>query len=129
MVIVDTSIIIDHLRLPHGSETLFLKILKLNPDDVFGISIISIQELYQGKTSLEIPRENDILKTLNKLKILPYDFKTAKLAGGITRDAKNPVGFADAAIAATTIINHAKLATLNTKDFAGIRDLELAKMD
>ncbi len=125
MVVVDTNIIIDHLRLPPGSETHFLKILKLKPDDMFGISVISVQELYQGKTSLESPRENNILKTLDELKILPYDFKTAKLAGGITRDSKIPVGLADAAIAATTIINNAKLATLNKKDFQGIEELEL----
>ncbi len=125
MVVVDTNIIIDHLRLSPGSETLFLKILKLNPDDMFSISIISIQELYQGKTSLEIPRENDILKTLNKLKILPYDFKTAKLAGELSRDLKRPISFADTAIAATAIINKAQLATLNKKDFQEIPNLEL----
>lgn len=125
MVVVDTNIIIDHLRLPPGSETYFLKILKLKPDDMFGISILSVQELYQGKTSLEVSRENDILKTLDYLKILPYDLKTAKLAGGITRDSKNPIGLADAAIAATTIINKAQLATLNKKDFQGIPDLKL----
>lgn len=124
MVVIDTNIIIDHLRLPPGSETHFLKILKLRPDDKFCISVISVQELYQGKTSLETPRENDILKTLDKLNILPYDFKTAKFAGGITRDSKRPIGLADAAIAATAITNKAPLATLNKKDFQGIPDLE-----
>lgn len=125
MVVVDTNIIIDHLRLPPGSETHFSKILKLKPDDMFGISVISVQELYQGKTSLESPRENDILKTLSELKILPYDFKIAKLAGGITRDSKSPIGLADAAIAATAITNAAELATLNKKDFQGIVGLRL----
>lgn len=124
MVVVDTNIIIDHLRLPPGSETHFSKILKLKPDEIFCISVISIQELYQGKTSLEFSRENDILKTLAVLEILPYDFTTAKRAGGITRDSKNPIGLADAAIAATAIINNAKLATLNKKDFQGIKALE-----
>lgn len=33
--------------------------------------------------------------------------------------------FADAAIAATAIINKAKLATLNKKDFQRIKELEL----
>lgn len=124
MVVVDTNIIIDHLRLPSGSETHFLKIIKLKPNDMFGISIISVQELYQGKTSLESLKENDILKILNDLKILPYNFKIAKLAGGITRDSKRPISFADAAIAATAITNKAQLAAINKKDFQGIPDLE-----
>lgn len=125
MVVVDTNIIIDHLRLPPGSETRLLQIFKLKPADMIGVSIISVQELYQGKTSLESARENDLLRTLNALKILPYDFKTAKLAGGITRDSKSPIGLADAAIAATAVLNDAALLTFNKKDFQKIKDLKL----
>lgn len=38
---------------------------------------------------------------------------------------KDNIEFADAAIAATAIINGALLATLNKKHFQSIRDLEL----
>lgn len=41
------------------------------------------------------------------------------------RDTKPGIQFADAAIAATAIINNARLATLDKKDFQGIKNLEL----
>lgn len=63
---------------------------------------------------------------LDNLKILPYDMKTAKFAGGIIRDLSHPIGFADAAIAATAILNGFSLLTFNKKDFAGIKNLQLA---
>ncbi len=52
--------------------------------------------------------------------------KTAKFAGGIIRDLSHPIGFADAAIAATAILNGFSLLTFNKKDFAGIKNLQLA---
>lgn len=125
MVVLDTNIIIDHLRLPKGVETNLLKITKSNPDDIFSVSVISVQELYQGKSSKKSKKENDIVAILGSLKILTYNFKTAKLAGEIIRDSTYPIGLADAAIAATAIINGAQLATLDKKDFSEIKDLML----
>lgn len=123
MVVLDTNIIIDHLRLPKGSETAFIKVARQRSKDSFAVSIISIQELYQGKSSREVSKTKDILDILNSLQILPYTFDTAKLAGEITRDSTYPIQFADAAIAATTIINSAQLLTLNKKDFQVIKEL------
>ena len=48
----------------------------------------------------------------------------AKSAGSIARDLDKPLDLADAAIAATAILNGAKLSTFNKKDFQGIKDLE-----
>lgn len=127
MVVLDTNIIIDHLRLHKGLKTSLTQIVQSNPDDTFSISIISIQELYQGKSSREPEKNDDIVAILNVLKVLPYNFKVAKLAGAITRDSKKTIGLADAAIAATAIINNCQLATLNKKDFEGISKLELLK--
>lgn len=124
MVVLDTNIIIDHLRLPKGLKTSLTKIIQSNPHDAFSISVISIQELHQGKSSREPRKNEDIFAILNILKILPYNFKVARLAGEITRDSKKPIGLADAAIAATAILNSAFLATLNKKDFSGIKNLE-----
>lgn len=125
MVVLDTNIIIDHLRLPKGVETSLLKITKSNPDDIFSVSVISVQELYQGKSSKRSEKENDMVAILGSLKILTYNFKIAKLAGEMIRDSTYPIGLADAAIAATVIVNRGQLATLDKKDFSGIKDLTL----
>jgi predicted nucleic acid-binding protein len=56
---------------------------------------------------------------------VPYTYETAKLAGEIARDLERPIELADAAIAATTIINRGELLTINKKDFAAIPLLQL----
>lgn len=87
--------------------------------------MITIQELYAGQSSKNPEKEKFFLIIMNYFKVLPYDREIAKLAGEIMRDAKLEIVFADAAIAATAIINGAQLATLNKKDFSGIKDLKL----
>jgi len=89
------------------------------------ISTITIQELYEGQSTKHKDKETSLLSTVTPLKILPYTYETAQLAGEIARDLKQPIEFTDAAIAATAIINGALLATLNKKHFQSIRDLEL----
>lgn len=66
-----------------------------------------------------------MLATITPLKILAYAYETAKLAGQIARDLDRPIELADTAIAATAILNHAKLLTLNQKDFRSIPKLNL----
>ena len=63
---------------------------------------------------------------ISQLKILPYTHDVAKYAGEIARDLNSPISLADAAIAATTLLNKARLLTLNKKDFQGIKNLEFA---
>ncbi len=124
MVVLDTSVVIDHLR-QLGKTSLLLRLEKKFPKQSLAISMISLQELYGGESTREEEQEQLLLSTVSPLKILPYNFETAKLAGEIERDLKRPIDFADAAIAASAIINGAQLATLNKKDFKGISDLEL----
>ena len=66
-----------------------------------------------------------MLATISPLAILPYTFETAQLAGELSRDLNRPMTIADAAIAATVLLNGASLATLNSKDFVNIEGLEL----
>lgn len=121
MVIPDTNIIIDHLRLKKNS--LFEKLLKKVNKNNLAISVITIQELFEGKSTRNLTEENLLLITISPLKILPYNYETAQLAGKIIRDAYRYIGFADAAIAATCILNEGKLFTLNKKDFHDIKGL------
>jgi tRNA(fMet)-specific endonuclease VapC len=125
MVVIDTNIIIDHLRLQQKEQdSLLLKIAKRLPKETLGLSIISIQELYEGKSMIDSQKEQYLLATISPLKILPYTYEVAQLAGQIARDLNHPIELADAAIAATTILNGASLLTINTKDFVDIKPLK-----
>ena len=125
MVILDTNIIIDHLRQSSAQETRLMKLVKSHSKAQLGLSVISVQELYEGQSTLDAQAEEYLLATISPLKILPYTYETAQLAGEIARDIQRPIELADAAIAATTLLHSAQLYTLNKKDFSGILDLEL----
>ena len=125
MVVLDTNIIIDHLRQPKTKNSRLIKIAKQRPKETLAISMISIQELYEGRSTRNEEKEQFLLAIIAPLKILPYDYEAAKLAGQIARDLGRPIELADAAIAASTMLNGAQLVTLNKKDFQGIKELEL----
>lgn len=129
MVILDTNIIIDHLRRSVARGSVLAKLAQDRPQEALAISVISIQELYEGQSTLEEKREKDLLSTVSPLRMLSYTFEVAKLAGEIARDHRTPIDLADAAIAATTILNNGELLTLNKKDFQGIKDLEFFDFD
>lgn len=125
MVVLDTNVIVDHLRQTDTAQTYLMKIAEEVSKENLAISIITIQELYEGESTRNEREEERLLATISPLKILPYIYETAQLAGEIARDLKRPIELADAAIAATTIVNGASLFTLNKKDFRGIENLEL----
>lgn len=124
MVVLDTSIIIDHLRQSQDKETVLSK-FSASSEEVLAISIVTIQELYEGKSTKNAEKERALLSLISPLKILPFTYEIAKLAGEIARDLDIPIELADATIASTTITNGAKLLTLNMKDFKQIKNLEL----
>lgn len=128
MVILDTNIIIDHLRQSKKKKTILTGLVEKFSREELAISVISIQELFEGQSTKEEERESDLLETISSLKIFPYTFEVAKLAGEIARDFDREIDIADAAIAATAIIKGAQLATLNKKDFSGIKDLEFGEL-
>jgi predicted nucleic acid-binding protein len=128
MVILDTNIIIDHLRKSQNLSWL-RKINKTFNQKELAISVISVQELFEGQSTLNQKAETFLIATLAPLQIVPYKYEIAKLAGKINRDLKIPIGFPDAAIAATTIEHCAQLATLNAKHFQNIPELELLGLE
>ena len=123
MVILDTNIIIDHIRQPVAKETHLMKIAQKVAKENLAISLISVQELYEGRSTREKDKEEYLLATISPLKILSYNYEVAQLAGEIARDLSQSIELADAAIAATTIINGASLFTLNKRHFKDIKDL------
>lgn len=124
MVILDTNVIIDHLR-QIGKKSYLRKLAEKIPKQTVALSMVSVQELYEGQSTKIEQREQTLLATISPLKILPYTYEIAKLAGEIARDLNRPISIADAAIASTAIINGCELATLNKKDFQGIKELGL----
>ena len=126
MVVLDTSIVIDHLRLQKSErESRLMAIVRQHPAEQLALSMLSIQELYEGKSTLDDMKEQQLLATISPLTILPYSYEIAKRAGEIARDLLWPIALADAAIAVTAIANNAPLYTLNTKDFTNIPGLQL----
>ncbi|OHA64438.1 MAG: hypothetical protein A2940_02300 [Candidatus Wildermuthbacteria bacterium RIFCSPLOWO2_01_FULL_48_29] len=128
MVVLDTNIIIDHLRQSSVKDTIFQSLVKNTPKSDLAISIITVQELYEGSSTRKRTEEEQLLTTLSFLRILPYTFDVAQRAGEIARDLGRSIEIPDAAIAATTLLNEASLLTLNQKDFEGIQGLELVRL-
>ena len=124
MVIIDTNIIIDHLRRPSNDSILSVLSKKYGGEEI-GISVVSIQELYEGKSTIVPTKETQMMAVIGQLNVLPYDIDVARLAGKIARDSKIIIDLADAVVAATTIIHEGELLTLNTKHFQGIPNLKL----
>lgn len=122
---LDTNIIIEHLRLKRPAKSRLLALVENKPKEVLAISMITVQELYEGQSTKNDQKEQYLLATISPLKILPYNYEVAKLAGEIARDIKRPIELADAGIAATAIINGCELLTLNIKDFYAIDKLRL----
>lgn len=116
---------IDFLRRPEDSNTPLTEFISLYPKRKLAISVLTVQELYSGKSSREFTKEQPFLKLIGKTELLPYIYETAKLAGCLVRDSDKSFGFPDAQIAATAILNKASLLTLNKKDFKGIKGLKL----
>lgn len=126
MVVLDTNIIIEHLRLQSKTQkSKLIKLVEYKPKETLAISIITIQELYEGKSTLNPVKEQSLLATISPLKILPYTYEIAQLAGEIARDLPRPIELADSAIAATAILSGSTLFTLNKKDFSSITNLRL----
>lgn len=126
-IVVDTSVIIDHLRQIKDRKT-FLKTILADKTIDFYISSDVIQELFAGQSSREKASKNEIQKILKLFKIVDVTAEIATLTGQIMRDTKLEVQFTDAAIAATTIINNAQLLTLNKKDFEKIKNLQFVSI-
>ncbi len=127
MVILDTNIIIDHLRLARFTNSILSKLSLTHTSSELAISTITIQELFTGQSSSKKKPLEDIATTLSSLIIAEYTIEVAKLAGALMRKDHN-LKFADAAIAATAIHYGASLATLNTKDFKAIPGLKILKL-
>lgn len=101
-VVIDTSVIIDHLRKAREGKSLLETTVEKTDIEPL-ISVAVIQELLAGQSSKDKEPEEKIRKVLHLLNIIAVTSEIAKLAGQIMRDTKPPVQFADAQIAEATM--------------------------
>lgn len=129
MVVIDTSVIIDHLRCLGRKRSVFDILSDKFAREEMAVSMPTIQELYEGKSTLDSQRKEEMLAIVGSIEILPYSYDVAKNAGEIIRDLNSELEFADAAIAASCLVNDCELATLNIKDFRSVPGLKLVDLE
>lgn len=125
-VVLDTDIIIDYTRNASLVFEILLEQYSQRRLKLFIPSVV-VAELISGQETKYSARMDKLEKLIAKLELIPLDYQIAKIAGILVRDYQ-PKALADAVIAATALNLNAKLATRNTKDFAGIKDLKFFKI-
>jgi predicted nucleic acid-binding protein len=122
-VLIDTSIIIDHLRKENKKKSQLYKII-----DKYALftSAITIYELFAG--AINEQKRKDIFDLIALVKILPFTKETAERAGAIYLSLRNKnelIEIGDILIGATAITHNLHLMTLNVKHFDRIEDLKI----
>lgn len=120
-VLLDSSIIIDHLRtFGQNKETKLISIYRQN--EIY-FSLITVGEIFSGKSSNKMEKEINEIFAVGR--ILEPDFELMKEAGRIRK--KTHISLLDAIIAAAALKLDLPVATLNTWDFAKVVGLKLYK--
>jgi predicted nucleic acid-binding protein len=121
-LLIDTSILIDHLRKPDKQKTVFYQ---LAPKYEFVISSVTEFEFSVGST----PRNEEFIdELLTNLPVLPFDSNCGNAAVKIyriLRGANQLISLPDIFIAATAVANDLPLLTLNRKHFERVEGLKL----
>lgn len=121
-LLLDTSVIIDFLRIKNKKSSLFYQ-LETQKFNLY-ISVITHTELYAGKSVWDNKTAQKELEIVfSGLDIYQLDSEISKQAGLFK--IKYGMDLIDAIIAATAIKYNLNLVTLNTKDFAKIKELNL----
>jgi predicted nucleic acid-binding protein len=123
-VLVDTDIIVDHLR---GVESARRFLKKIEKEEVEGyFSTITEAELFAGKSMDSREARGRVAALLGIMKRVPVNSPIARKAGEIRR--RHGILLPDAIIVASALSLKARLATRNVRHFKGIKGLELKKV-
>jgi len=68
MVVLDTNIIIDHLRQNNNKETALTAISRRVSKENMAISLVTVQELYEGLSTKERVKEEYLLAVITNIK-------------------------------------------------------------
>ncbi|MBI5613439.1 PIN domain-containing protein [Candidatus Gottesmanbacteria bacterium] len=120
-VILDASVIIDHLRQPNKQNT-FLARISFESEGV--ISLVTVAEVYSGK-KVQVPgKQQDDLRIIFAGTEIVIPEKTTAMTVGLLR-ARYAMSLGDAFIAALAMERDLSIATLNDKDFRKIKEVRL----
>ncbi len=123
IICLDTGVLIEFYRSKDKRSTFMFELLKKYR---FSVPAIVKYEILRGDKK----KDKFWFDFFKEIKILPFDNNCSEIASEIYKKLKqkhNLIGTDDILIAATTISNNCKLATLNTKDFDRINGIDLIK--
>jgi predicted nucleic acid-binding protein len=123
-LLIDTSIIIEHLRKTDKRRSVLYGI---SHDIELFVSSVTLFELQAGAT--DTAKQQDIKSVLYGMGILPIDETVAVEAGKLYRvlkAANNQLEIRDLFIAATALANKIPILTLNRKHFELVKGVHLA---
>lgn len=123
IVMLDSSVLIDHFRSTDKPNTLYSSTIKCW-DILYVASVAKLEVLYGSKAESH-DYWSGVFETMI---VLPFDDSAVEYAYGIVRELKRKrtlIDIEDIMIAATALANDLPLATLNRKHFERIDGLKL----
>lgn len=123
LILVDTSILIDFYRKTDKANSKWISLVREGYE--FAISAITKYEIYSGASPAQLTFWDSVLKQIT---IIPFEESTVDTAVSINNELKRKrkqIDIADLFIAATALLYDIPLATLNTKHFDRIDNLEV----
>ncbi|MDE1855860.1 MAG: type II toxin-antitoxin system VapC family toxin [Candidatus Micrarchaeota archaeon] len=122
-IVVDTSIIIDHLRNVPKATAIIEKIMD---GSIIGyISVLTEAELFAGRDSGKSEERTLLIELLSVFNKIDVNESIARIAGDIRR--KYGTSISDAIIAATSLTVQSKLVTQDIRDFERIKEISAEK--
>ncbi|HEX5396210.1 MAG TPA: type II toxin-antitoxin system VapC family toxin [Candidatus Limnocylindria bacterium] len=121
-LLVDTSVLIDHLRGRRAAVDLLLDAVTRG-DELWAV-VLSRSEVLRGMRAGEAPRTMRLLSSLSWLDVTPEIADRAGEIGRRYRRSHPGIDLVDLVIAAATEAMPARLLTLNVKHFPMLVDLE-----
>lgn len=121
-LVVDTSVLIDHLR---GGSTWKKVVAEIGEDLKLFVPTIVIFELFSGQSTHDPSIVVKIYQLLHNFQKVELDENIAKIAGELFRDTKKIIQVPDYIIAASALSVNATVLTLNNKHFEQIPHLSI----
>lgn len=123
-LVIDTSILIDHLRKGPALKKLFSEIETIESIELY-IPTIVLFELFSGNST----RNPQVIKEINNLvrnfQKMPLNSSIARRAGELCRDLPQKIQPPDYIIAASALSIDGTIVTLNKKHFEPITGLQI----
>ncbi len=122
-LLIDTSIIIEHLRKTDKRRSI---LFNLPEKTSLFVSSVTMFELLAGAT--DTAKQKDVHTILDGIAVLPFDVASAEEAGKLYRElnaTNRLIEIRDIFIAATARANGLPIMTLNHKHFERVKGLKL----